>query len=128
MDIKKFFSSKGNLWLILAAAAGLLLLFFSAGREGTATAAQENTPEAFELCEERLEERLVALLSEMEGVSDVSVMLTLEDVPKSNQRPRVRGVAIVCRGCEDSNVKLRIVMLASGALGIASDKIFVSPA
>lgn len=128
MSLKKFLSIKGNLWLAAAAVLGLCLILFSAFFSGKSESDPADTPESFELCEARLEERLVELISQLEGVSQVRVMLTLEDMPKGSERPRVRGVAVVCAGCEDSGTRMRIVMLIAGALGITSDKIFVSSA
>lgn len=41
--------------------------------------------------------------------------------------PKIRGVAVVCDGGDDPNVKMRVIELISAALGIPSNKIAVSP-
>lgn len=40
--------------------------------------------------------------------------------------PRVRGVAVVCNGGDDAEVKSRVTLLISAALGISTNKIAVS--
>lgn len=123
--MKKFFSSKGSVYLIFALAAGILLLLsgsslFGKGEEKT------SAPEDFELCESRCEERLTEILSKVSGVSDVSVIVTLDELPSARERPRVRGVAVVCSGADNPDTRLKLVMLISSALGVTSDKIFVT--
>lgn len=124
--MKKLFAIKGAPYLLVALVAGILLLLLSSSSVFSKEGGSEETPEEFELCEKRCEERLIAILSEVEGVSEVSVIVTLDELPSSKERPRVRGVAVVCRGAENSDTRLTIVMLISAALGVTSDKIFVT--
>ncbi len=124
--MKNFFSSKGSGYLLFALAAGILLLFLSGSSLFHKENADTDEPEEFELCEKRCEERLTEILSKVAGVSDVSVIVTLDELPSAKERPRVRGVAVVCSGADNPDTRLKIVMLVSSALGVTSDKIFVT--
>ena len=85
-----------------------------------------NTPQEFELCEKRCEERVASILRQIVGIRDASVMVTLDQIPSNKERPHVRGVAVVCQGEETPDLRLRVVMLISSALGVTSDKIYVT--
>lgn len=117
---------KGSIYLLIALLAGIFLLFLSGGISMGEKASVSGSPEDFELCEQRCEERLSSILSEVNGIREVSVMVTLDELPSSKERPRIRGVAVVCKGEETSELRLKIVMLTSSALGVTSDKIFVT--
>jgi len=123
---KQIFNKKRS-YLILLLLAGIFLLFlsgvFSDTKEKTDS---NNTPEEFELCEKRCEERIASILKQISGIHDASVMVTLDQIPSNKERPRVRGVAVVCRGEETPDLRLRVVMLVSSALGVTSDKIYVT--
>ncbi|MBQ4066826.1 MAG: hypothetical protein IJD22_04175, partial [Clostridia bacterium] len=49
-----------------------------------------------------------------------------EAVPLCEIYPRVRGVAVVCTGGSNAEVKERVTMLIASALGISTNKIAVS--
>ena len=113
--------------LILLLIIGFVLL----GLSGSFSSQKENNEKTnqlteFELCETRCEERIALLLEEIHGIQDASVLVTLDELPSSKARPCVRGVAIVCQGEETSELRLKLVMLVSSALGISSDKIYVT--
>ena len=121
---KQLFSKKGS-YLILLLLAGIFLLFISSSFS-TTKEESNNPPEEFELCEKRCEDRIAAILKQINGIRGVSVMVTLDQIPSNKERPRVRGVAIVCQGEETTDLRLRVVMLVSSALGVTSDKIYVT--
>lgn len=123
---KQLFNKKKSYLIVLLLAGIFMLLLsggFSANEEKKDT---ENTPEEFELCEKRCEDRIVSILKEINGIQDVSAMVTLDQIPSNKERPHIRGVAIVCRGEETSELRLRVVMLVSSAFGVTSDKIYVT--
>ncbi|MCL2019284.1 MAG: hypothetical protein FWG70_05925 [Oscillospiraceae bacterium] len=70
---------------------------------------------------EQLEEQLVRIISQIQGVGGVSVMVTLED----SATDKVRGVAVVCEGGEDIFVKQKVVETVSKVLGISTAKVSV---
>lgn len=123
---KNRFKKKGEVLLFLLI-VGAILLWISGVFSNTQESKQtSNTPEEFELCEQRCEERVATLLKQICGVKEASVLITLDELPSLKERPQVRGVAIVCSGEESPELQLKIVMLVSSALGVTSDKIYVT--
>lgn len=123
---KEIFNKKSS-FLFLLLIAGVLLLCLSGGFSKNHQAeTKSEVPEEFELCEKRCEERISSLLKEVYGIHKASVLITLDELPSSKERPRVRGVAIVCSGEETPELHLKVVMLVSSALGVTSDKIYVT--
>ena len=123
---KQIFNKKRS-YLIILLLAGIILLFVSNGFLNTKEKDEtNNTPQEFELCEKRCEERVASILRQIIGIRDASVMVTLDQIPSNKERPHVRGVAVVCQGEETPDLRLRVVMLISSALGVTSDKIYVT--
>lgn len=83
--------------------------------------------------EEELEVRLEAILSQMEGVGEVEVMITLKPSTKTQDKsftyaaqksyPEVEGVFVVSQGGDDSSVKLAITEAIQALFGIDVHKI-----
>lgn len=113
--------SKGSVYLAVALILGLVLICMSGRVERTV----EDTEE-YEACERRCEEKLEELLRQVDGVDDADAMVTLDELPSGKTRPQVRGVAVVVRGKSGDGLRYQLVMLISSALGITSDKIFVT--
>ena len=113
--------SKGSIYLAVALVLGLILICVSGQGEKTV----EET-EVYEACERRCEERLEELLRQVDGVDDADAMVTLDELPSGKTRPQVRGVAVVVHGKSGDGLRYQLVMLISSALGITSDKIFVT--
>lgn len=137
--------------LALLAVTLLLLSSVGADRPKTETDLSELTAEHVT---ERLEEKIKIMCTKVKGVSDVCVMLTLDtseeyvyasDTEKSEtfQRselvtsdgggvelyvisPRVRGVAVVCKGGDSAVIKKTLTDLISCALGIPSSSISIA--
>jgi len=123
---KQIFNKKSR-YLILLLIVGCFLLFLSSK---LLTSPKNTDPienrEEFELCEQRCEDRISVLLKQLYGIHETSVMVTLDETPSNKDRPRVRGVAIVCHGEETPDLRLKVVMLVSSALGVTSDKVYVT--
>ncbi|MBQ8907384.1 MAG: hypothetical protein IJY71_02215 [Clostridia bacterium] len=142
---------KGRGWLLALAAAGLLLLLLgSGGASGTPKAEGKDALAAAEAYRASLTEEITALCERVEGVSGVSVLLTLErgecafyaqnktqtgESPASvggealllgYEMPKVEGVAVVCRGGDSVAVQAELTALLSAALGIPSSRVCVS--
>lgn len=123
---KQIFNKKKN-YLIFMLLIGIVLLVVSNGFSNSKEKeSSDNTPQDFELCEQRCEDRLATILKEMAGIRSASVMITLDQIPSNKERPQVRGVAIVCHAEETPDLRLKVVMLVSSALGVTSDKIYVT--
>ncbi len=155
------FFKTGNFWLLVAGiAAGLgLILWGSAesggGRDSKAVETEEVSvhSKALEAYEKELEGKIRGLLSGLEGVSDISVMVTFESgseyVFAQDQNgeqksyvviddggddktvllkeiyPRVRGIAVVCKGGSNAAVQERIIRLLCSLFDLPSNRVFV---
>ena len=73
--------AKLPIWLLVAGAAGVLILLFapfSTGKTDTAPSKQQQEQRTVEEYRTQLETELTELLSSIEGVSEISLMITLE--------------------------------------------------
>lgn len=136
--------SEKGIKIIFAAGIALIIIIFlfslSDGREsGDHTAEQESGEVLFKLddYERRLEVRLSEIIGKIEGTSDISVMITLEKSEENiyegrssdisaTVTPTVRGVVIVCKGCENAVVKQKVVDAACKALGVSAARVCVT--
>ena len=87
---------------------------------------QSDEDSAAILFEAQIEEKLVLMIETLDGISKADVLVTLESYEEGKGSPKVRGVAIICHGRVKEETKVKIIMMASTALGVSSDKIFVS--
>lgn len=120
------------------------------------SATDKITSEDAEIYTEHLEKKIKALLSELEGVSDVSVLLTLDGGNElvyaentssgtvdyliinssDGEEPvlirkiysSVRGIAVVCKGGDSANIRRTITELLSSAFDLPYTKISVAGA
>lgn len=149
---EKLKAKKTELLLILGIISAVLLVLIS-GCEKDEEKTVDITVTSIEY-EESIEQRLTDLVSEIDGVSNVKVMVTsdcgvesvyAQDSQKSENsssseyflngekeavllkevRPKVRGVAIVCRGGNDPIIQQKIISLVSSVLEISSNRVFV---
>ena len=104
--------------------------------------------------EKEVEERISKIVSEIGGISDVSVMVTLESTVSysyaensndknseyvtirdkdgnesgvliSEKAPGIRGVAVVCNGGDIPEKKLEIIKMVSALLGLPQNRVYV---
>lgn len=154
--IVSFITKSPKKWLIaslIAVGAILLILGSLPKREAPVTPDDNSDMIAYA---ESLEERIISLCEQVAGVSDVSVLLTLdggnEHVYAENKNgtggnyvvisvggedrvvlvreiySSVRGIAVVCRGGDDITVRRTLTELLSCALGVPISKISVAGA
>ena len=139
--LKAFKNMKGKWTLALLGVLGLALLILGGGdktEEGAARIGSEEYRAA-------LTGEVRALCGEVEGVGEVSVLLTLEagesHVYAESERgyitaggeglliesrpPRVAGVAVVCDGGADPAVREALTEMLSAALGIGVHRVKV---
>lgn len=124
--IKQIFHKKTAFLLLLFLIGIALIAFSDIFSDSKQKESETSNIEVYELCEERCEEKISILLEQIYGIRKASVLITLDTIPSNKERPHVRGVAIVCNGDETPELCLKIVMLVSSALGITSDKIYVT--
>ena len=86
----------------------------------------------------RQEAKISEMLSRIDGVSDPFVMITLAD---SGERvydregrepilireiePRIKGVAVICRGIANPEMQLKIINLVSTVLNLPTNRVYV---
>ncbi len=152
------FLSKYKLALLFIALGVIALIFGSgqtADKEPNISASEQSEITA-KVYTEYLEEKIAELISKLDGVSGVSVLLTLEGGSEliyaenrsegsvdyliidgaDGEEPvllreiysSVRGIAVVCRGGDDANTKRKITELLSSAFDLPSTKISVAGA
>lgn len=148
-------TKKGNIQKIAIAAVGLclgvaLLLFGSFG--GTEKAVEEcDEIRSAEAYRAELEQTLTALCASVRGAGKVSVFVSLSGgyeyvystdergecvtvgsgsseraVVESVRAPEIRGVGIVCDGADDPAVSVALCELVCSALGIGSNRVFIT--
>ncbi len=154
--ILAFLISYRKKWIILAAAAvGVILLLLGSLPNKKGDEPLNEDSDMF-LYAESLEQRIVSICEKVEGVSDVSVLLTLdggnEHIYAENSGSggdsyvivsvggeektvlirevyaSVRGIAVVCKGGEEISVQRTLTDLLSCALGVPISKISVAGA
>ncbi len=140
-------------WLILLLALAILFLSLGAGRSEGKDASGESAADVHartETYRRDLESELADLCSRLRGVSSVCVMITLDGTESSvyasdsrgdgksdvvvsggegllvsRKYPAVVGVAIVCEGGADAATREELARLASAALGVGLNRIYV---
>lgn len=137
--------------LIGGALLGVILLLAGGTRSDTPTAQTVEVTDT-EAYVQAMEEKIRELCRRVEGVGEVSVAVSLESgwrrtygkesgsylsvaslsgsgqVCLSEEPPVIGGIAIVCDGGGDPEVRQRLINLLRAAYGIGSNKIYVAPA
>ncbi|MBO5778121.1 MAG: hypothetical protein J6R82_00990 [Clostridia bacterium] len=142
---------KGLGLMLIGLAAGIMLLFLGSKTEESKTPVFTEEVFSFEQYEKGLAIRLEEMIARLEGVSEVHVMLTLErsyseelagengdyltvrkssgeqgTVTISREAPKVKGVAVVCKGGNAPDKQKEIIDMLSALLELPSHRIFVS--
>lgn len=84
-----------------------------------------------------LEEKLLYVVTQIEGVGNAKIFLTMEnegesvylqnsDTKTKNITPSVRGVVVVCDGGDDSLIVSRVLSAVTRSLDIPSNKVCVT--
>ena len=71
------------------------------------------------------EERLVTLISSVEGVGECRVTVVYKESQTQNDTREVFAVAVVCEGGDSVNVRARITELITTIYGIGANRISV---
>ena len=141
--VKAWKNMKGRWTLVLLGVLGLALLLLGGGGEAEETVTPVADAESYR---EVLTAEVCALLSEVRGVGEVSVLLTLEageshvyaegdggyitaggeGLLLESRPPRVAGVAVVCDGGGDPAVREAVAQMLAAALGIGAHRVKVT--
>lgn len=139
-EIKELLKSDKTVKIILIAGAALILLIAFGGIfSGSGKTAGDTAAAAVTLAEQEsvLEKRLSEILTEIDGVGEVHVMVTLgtsgqkqygrnADMLLSVTAPEVRGVIVVCGGGDRADVREKVVNAVTGVFGINSLRVSVA--
>ena len=100
-----------NAWLLLAMAAGLLLMTMGSDRRSSSAGSAST----------QYEQRLAGALSRMEGVGEAYVLLS----EKPGRDQGFSGAVVVCAGGGNPDVRLRVTLAVQAFTALGSDKIIV---
>lgn len=159
MDLKNYISElkrSGKLkFILIILIVGIVLLIIGAKISDSDTDKRSDDPETVSISqyEEQLEAKIKNLCEQVDGVSDVTVALSLEGgyeyvyatdgsddyvlVGSGNDEsgmflgqkaPKISGIGIVCAGGGDPGVQKELLSLISAACGIGTNKIFITEA
>ncbi|MGI6213207.1 MAG: hypothetical protein ACOYIQ_01475 [Christensenellales bacterium] len=120
-----------NIEIIIAVIAIGIVLLIYASTLSSNKIKNTSLPSANQIAGEGEEERLAAILSQIEGAGRVSVMITYEkndyaaEASAEAGEPKIKGVIIVAEGAQDVAVRLNLIRAAQTVLDIKSDTIEV---
>ncbi len=140
---------KGILLLIFGIVLGLILVIGGGDEKTKSTLSNDYTAHINEYTE-KTEIKLENLIDNIEGASDVNVMITLESgsefvyasddsekemkhvivngelVYTKEYLPKIKGVAVVCKGGDRIEVKSKVTELVCSVLGMYSTRVYVT--
>lgn len=137
-EIKELLRSDKAVRIIITAGAAIMIMIALGGIfGGSAKKADTSVKYDLSVYERELEDRLANILSEIEGVGDINVMITLDtsekteygknsDMLLSVTAPKVRGVIVVCDGGDSITVKEKVTDAVKGIFGINTAHISVT--
>ena len=140
--------------ILVAALAGVALLLFGGMSGGSRHETVSTVSEDLDRYAESVEAKIYELCSRVEGVSNVSVAVSLEcgyeyvyaredDAGKylvvgsgssenavrvTEKTPIIGGIGIVCRGGGNPAIQNKLINLISAAFGVGSNKIYITEA
>jgi stage III sporulation protein AG len=142
---------KGLGLLLIGLVAGVILLLLGGKTDAKQSTASIESEFSFEEYEKALAVRLEEMIERLEGVSEVHVMVTLDrsyadelagesgdyltirksdgeqgTVTISRNAPKVKGVAVICKGGNSSEKQKEIISMLSALLELPTHRIFVS--
>lgn len=109
----------------------LLLIYMSNFNNSSGTSSSSSTEMTVTAYVENLETRLQEILSNIGGVSDVKVLITLDmntaSVDNSNiildKFPEIKGVLITAKGVENTAIKLKVLEAVEAVIDITNGNI-----
>jgi hypothetical protein len=143
IDLRSVFKSEKSLKTIVIGGIVLVFLLFLSSAFADIVPSQSHNADnrnanAVAECEEtRLEQKLKRAISAIDGVGELTVVITLDSLSEtiyaergSSVRtvitPRVRGVAIIADGADSPVVQQRIIEVTSRLLGVNTTRISVT--
>lgn len=124
-----------EIYITIIFAIILILIFFSStgNKKATTSNIKSNTTQETTITSyvDDMESRLEHILSQVQGASNVSVMLTLDmantsikdNVIQVADFPKVKGVVVVAKGVENTGVKMNILKAIQAVIDISNGRI-----
>ena len=124
-----------EIYITIIFAIILILIFFSStgsNKSGSSTNKSNTTQETTIITYVAdIENKLESILSQVQGASNVQVMLTLDmsnatlkdDIIETTNFPPIKGVLIVAKGVENTQVKMNILKAVQAVVDISSGRI-----
>lgn len=147
-DWKKFFENKNNYIVILLIGVLFLVMLLPVGETGikreeksSGQVAMQQTDTFGETLDttqaycRMLEEKMGELLSQIEGVGETKVLITMkyseekfleDETLIKTQAPKVQGVMVVARGAGTGEVDLKITQIVQALLAVDVHKIAIA--
>lgn len=122
-----------EIYITIIFAIILILIFFSSTGDKEKDNYSNSTEATSSITSyvENMETKLEQILSQIQGASDVNVMITLDmsgtnvkdDVIETIEFPTIKGVIIVAKGVENTGVKMNILKAVQAVIDISSGRI-----
>ncbi|MCM1299628.1 MAG: hypothetical protein NC203_03390 [Firmicutes bacterium] len=142
-SLTEIFKGEKGAKVIFAVGIALIIAIFLFSISGEKSKKSQDTvsSEAFvseiDQYEQKLEERVKEIVSNIQGTGDIHVMITLEKTEENLYgkkdssvsavlTPTVKGAVIVCSGSKDAVVKEKVSEAVCKALGISAARVCVT--
>ena len=125
-----------EIYITLIFAIVLILIFFSSmgsSKKSTTSYSKSNTTQQTTITAyiDNMENKLEQILSQVQGASNVSVMVTLDmsgstvkdNIITTSEFPDIKGIVIVAKGVENTAVKMNILKAVQAVIDISSGRI-----
>ena len=125
-----------EIYITLIFAIVLILIFFSSmgsSKKSTNSYSKSNTTQQTTITAyiDNMENKLEQILSQVQGASNVSVMVTLDmsgstvkdNIITTSEFPDIKGIVIVAKGVENTAVKMNILKAVQAVIDISSGRI-----
>lgn len=138
-ELKELLRNEKSLKIILI--AGLFLIIIIAFSGFSAGKTEKNDKMFFDYnrqseYEQALEKKLSSVLSEINGIGNIDIMITLDTSEENRfddkedelvcvRTPSVRGVIVVCDGGDNIIIREKVISAVSGAFGISTTRVSV---
>lgn len=131
-----------EVYVVIIFAIILLLIFFSTNTTKTSksytnTNNSSSTTNDLTVASyiDDMETKLESILSKVQGASEVNVMITLDmsstsikdNEIQTSEFPKIKGVIVVAKGVENTQVKMNILKAVQSVIDISSGRIEILP-
>lgn len=117
-----------EIYILILFVAIIGLIFFSSKKQSSATTNDSNMVSGYVI---NLENKLEKILSNIDGVSNVSVMITLDtkDIVIDNSSlkmssfPSIKGVIITAKGVDDTGAKMKVLHAVETVIDVTNHNV-----